>query len=157
MEIVHKLIINCGMTLGAWMRGVIRLMSKNPAAAPVDLCHLDHNAGHIHFKSIGTSFFVSAQLVLMNSFAAFFLRVILDLVVEAVFPVPIRIVPRSQTGIVWNVLEQKTAFCSWRQTSSISGSGMWRPRRHCPWHRCGCPHPLRQQTWSILLRLPSGW
>ncbi len=26
-EIVHKLRINCGMTLGAWMRGVIMLMS----------------------------------------------------------------------------------------------------------------------------------
>jgi hypothetical protein len=42
MEIVHKLRINCGMTLGAWMRGVIRLMSENLAAVPVDLFHFDH-------------------------------------------------------------------------------------------------------------------
>jgi hypothetical protein len=37
MEIVHKLGINCGMTLGAWMRGVIRLMGENPAAVPVEI------------------------------------------------------------------------------------------------------------------------
>jgi hypothetical protein len=39
MEIVHKLRINCGMMIGACMRGVIRLRSKNPAAVPVDLFH----------------------------------------------------------------------------------------------------------------------
>jgi len=32
---VHKLKISCGMMLGVYMRGVIRLMSKNPAAAPI--------------------------------------------------------------------------------------------------------------------------
>jgi hypothetical protein len=37
MEMVHKLRINCGMTLGAWMRGVIRLFNEKPAAVPVDL------------------------------------------------------------------------------------------------------------------------
>jgi len=37
MEIVHKLRINCGMKLGAWMRGVIRLFNEKPAAVPVDL------------------------------------------------------------------------------------------------------------------------
>jgi hypothetical protein len=42
IEIVHKLRINCEMTLGAWMRGVIRLMRENPAAVPVDLFHFDH-------------------------------------------------------------------------------------------------------------------
>ncbi len=37
MEMVHKLRINCGMMLGAWMRGVIRLFNEKPAAVPVDL------------------------------------------------------------------------------------------------------------------------
>ena len=42
---VHKLKISCGMMLGVYMRGVIRLMSKNPAAAPFwhfhfTLCYL---------------------------------------------------------------------------------------------------------------------
>jgi len=32
IEIVHKLRIKCGMTLGACMSGVIRLFSENPAA-----------------------------------------------------------------------------------------------------------------------------
>jgi hypothetical protein len=37
IEIVHKLRINCGMTLGAWMRGVIMLLNEKPATGPVDL------------------------------------------------------------------------------------------------------------------------
>jgi hypothetical protein len=37
IEIVHKLRINCGITLGAWMRGIIRLFTEKPAAVPVDL------------------------------------------------------------------------------------------------------------------------
>ncbi len=37
MEIVHKLRINCGMMLGAWMWGVIRLFNEKPAAVPVYL------------------------------------------------------------------------------------------------------------------------
>jgi hypothetical protein len=41
IEIVHKLRINCGMMLGAWMRCVIRLISENPAAVPVDLFPVD--------------------------------------------------------------------------------------------------------------------
>jgi hypothetical protein len=36
-EMVHKLRINCGMMLGAWMRGVIRLFNEKLAAALVDL------------------------------------------------------------------------------------------------------------------------
>ena len=38
IEMVHKLTINCGMTLGAWMRVVIRLFNEKPAAVSVDLC-----------------------------------------------------------------------------------------------------------------------
>jgi hypothetical protein len=45
MEIVHKLRINCGMTLGAWMRGVIRLINEKKAAVPVDL-FLDFHLSH---------------------------------------------------------------------------------------------------------------
>jgi hypothetical protein len=41
IEIVPKLIINCGMTLGAWIR-VIRLIRENPAAVHVDLFHFVH-------------------------------------------------------------------------------------------------------------------
>jgi len=37
MEMVHKLRINCGMMLRAWMRGVIRLFNEKLAAVPVDL------------------------------------------------------------------------------------------------------------------------
>jgi hypothetical protein len=37
MEIVHKLRINCGMMLGAWMRGVNRLFNEKLAAVPIDL------------------------------------------------------------------------------------------------------------------------
>jgi hypothetical protein len=39
IEMVHKLRINCGMTLGAWMRGVIRLFNENPAAVPGSANH----------------------------------------------------------------------------------------------------------------------
>jgi hypothetical protein len=50
----NKLRINCGMMLGAWMRGAIRLMSENPAAVPVDLFHFDHLLV-THFRPIGMS------------------------------------------------------------------------------------------------------
>ncbi len=46
IEMVHKLRINCGMTLGAWMRGVIRLFNEKPAAVPVDL-FLGYHWSHI--------------------------------------------------------------------------------------------------------------
>ena len=39
IEIVHKLRINCGMTLGAWMSGVIRLFNEKPAAVPGSANH----------------------------------------------------------------------------------------------------------------------
>ncbi len=34
IEMVHKLRINCGMMLGAWLRGVIRLFIEKPAGVP---------------------------------------------------------------------------------------------------------------------------
>jgi hypothetical protein len=48
--------------------------------------------GHIHFRPIGTSLFVSALFVFMNPFPAFILGVVLDLAVEAVLAVPVRVV-----------------------------------------------------------------
>ncbi len=39
LEMVHKLRNNCGMTLGAWVRGVIRLFNENPAAVPGSANH----------------------------------------------------------------------------------------------------------------------
>jgi hypothetical protein len=97
MEIVHKLRINCGMTLGAWMRGVISLMSKNPAAVPVDLflSLLITVAGHIHFRPVGTSSSVSARFVLMDSFPAFVLSVVQYLAIEAVLAIPVGVVASS--------------------------------------------------------------
>jgi hypothetical protein len=49
IEMVHKLRINCRMTLAVWMRGVIRLFREKLAAAPVDLCpavHFCHCLSH---------------------------------------------------------------------------------------------------------------
>jgi hypothetical protein len=49
MEMVHKLRINCGMMLGVWIRGVIRLFREKPAAAPEDLfpaVHCCHCLSH---------------------------------------------------------------------------------------------------------------
>jgi hypothetical protein len=37
IEMVHKLRINCGMMLGAWMRGAS--FNENPAAAPGSVNH----------------------------------------------------------------------------------------------------------------------
>ncbi len=52
-------------------------------------------AGHIHFRPLGTSLFVSA---FKNSFPAFILGVFLDLAVEAVLAVPVRVV--ASTGFI---------------------------------------------------------
>jgi hypothetical protein len=47
-------------------------MSENPAAVPADLWHFDPVAGNVHFWPIGTSLFVSAWFIFMDSFAALF-------------------------------------------------------------------------------------
>jgi hypothetical protein len=39
IEMVHKLRINCGMTLGAWMRGSSGSFNENPAAVPGSAIH----------------------------------------------------------------------------------------------------------------------
>jgi hypothetical protein len=51
--------------------------------------------GHIHFRPIGSSLFVFARFIVFHSLSAFFLRMVLDLAVKAVFPVPVAIVTTS--------------------------------------------------------------
>ena len=53
-------------------------------------------ASHINFRPVGTSLFVFAQFIVFNSLSAFFLGMILDLAVEAVFSVPVSVVSISR-------------------------------------------------------------
>jgi hypothetical protein len=99
MEIVHKLRINCRMMLGACMRDVISLMREKPAAVPVDLFHFDHCCWS--HRPIGTSLSVSAKFIFMDSLLAFFLGVVLDFAIEAVFPIPIGVVSRLELSVTW--------------------------------------------------------
>ena len=46
IEMVHKLRINWGMMLGAWMRGVIRLFNENPAVVPGSVNHCFPSGTH---------------------------------------------------------------------------------------------------------------
>ena len=55
-------------------------------------------AGHIHFWPIGSSLFVFARFIVFHSLPAFFLSVILDFAIEAIFPIPVAVV--SASGIV---------------------------------------------------------
>jgi hypothetical protein len=59
------------MMFGAWMRGGIRLMSKNPAAV-VTFTFLFIFACHIYFRPM----FVFALFVFSDSFPVFFLAVV---------------------------------------------------------------------------------
>jgi hypothetical protein len=52
-------------------------------------------AGHVHFKPMGMSLSVSAQFVYTNPFLTFILGVVLDIAVEAVLSVPVRVVARA--------------------------------------------------------------
>ncbi len=96
MEIVHKLRVNCGMTLGAWMRGVIRLFNENRLLSL--LISFLNFVCHIHFRPIGSSLFVFARFIVFNSLPAFFLSVVLDFAVEAILPVRVPVVLAS--GVV---------------------------------------------------------
>ena len=51
--------------------------------------------GHIHFRPIGSSLFVFARFIVFHSFSAFFLSVVLDFAIKAVFPVSVAIVTTS--------------------------------------------------------------
>ncbi len=53
---------------------------------------------HIHFWPLGTSLFVFAWFIVLDSFSALFLCVILDFAVKAILPVPVPVV--SGSGIV---------------------------------------------------------
>ena len=56
--------------------------------------------GHIHFRPIGSSLFVLARFIVFHSLSAFFLSMVLDLAVEAVFPVAVAIVTTSGVSSV---------------------------------------------------------
>ncbi len=53
---------------------------------------------HIHFRQIGSSLSVFARFIVFHSLPAFFLSVILDFAIKAVFPVPVAVV--SNSGVV---------------------------------------------------------
>ena len=56
--------------------------------------------GHIHFRPIGSSLFVLARLIVFHSFSAFFLRMVLNLAVEAVFSVPVTVITTSDVSLI---------------------------------------------------------
>ena len=52
MEIVHKFKINCGMTLGAFMRGAMTLFNEKPIQLHWDCCFVARYWGYrsrVHF------------------------------------------------------------------------------------------------------------
>jgi hypothetical protein len=58
-------------------------------------------AGHIHFRPISTSLFVSAWFVFSNSPLAFILSMVLDFAVEAVLAIPVGVT--SGTGLALSI------------------------------------------------------
>jgi hypothetical protein len=56
-------------------------------------------AGNVHFRPVDTSLFVSAWFVFMDSLLEFFLSVVLDLAVKAVFPIPIGVASSFWSGL----------------------------------------------------------
>jgi len=80
------------MMLGAWMRGVIRLMRETLLLSLLISFILIIVAGHVHFRPIGISLFVSAWFLFVNPLEAILLGVVLELAVEAVFPVLVGVV-----------------------------------------------------------------
>ena len=61
--------------------------------------------GHVHFRPIGSSLFVLARFIVFHSFSAFFLSVVLDFAVEAVFSVPVTVITTScvpSVGAHWS-------------------------------------------------------
>ncbi len=96
MEMVHKLRFNRGMTLGAWIRGVIRLFNEKRLLSL--LISVLTFICHIHFRPIGASLFVFAWFIVFDSLPAFFLSVVLDFAVEAVLPILVPFI--SISGVV---------------------------------------------------------
>jgi hypothetical protein len=95
---VHKLRINCGMMLGAWMGGVIRLLMKNRLLSL--LISILILVSHLHFWPVGTSLFVFAWFIFSDSFSALFLGMILDFAVEAILPISVPVVSGSGSAAV---------------------------------------------------------
>jgi len=56
MDTVHKLNINWGMTLGAWMRGVIQLFTENPNFAGEGLRFLVYTFGWFQLRRYPTRY-----------------------------------------------------------------------------------------------------
>ncbi len=52
MEIVHKFKINCGMTLGAFMRGAIMLFNEKPNQLHWDCCFVAQYWGYHLWSSL---------------------------------------------------------------------------------------------------------
>jgi hypothetical protein len=52
MEIVHKFKINCGMTLGAFMRGTIMLFNEKPNQLHWDCCFVAWYWGYHLWSSL---------------------------------------------------------------------------------------------------------
>jgi len=139
MEIIHKLRINCGMTLGDWMRGVIRLISENPAAVPVDLFLVDHCCWS-HTLRANRHVLVCLCTV---SFCRFFWNN-LPVCDSGVYSRSSTFHSDWHCSLVWSQREHLcwllemclfSSFCQriWR----IFVFGKWRPP--CP--RCCCPSP----------------
>jgi hypothetical protein len=98
IEIVHKLRISCGMTLGAWMLSG-SLVKNLLLSLELSILRIIV-AGQIHSRPIGMTLFVFIWLLVSDSFKTMFLRVILQLAVETVFAILVGIVAWSGSGFV---------------------------------------------------------
>ncbi len=134
---VHKLRIDCGMTLGAWMSwsslGKTLMLSLLISFKLFTIAV----AGHIQFGPVGTSLFVSAWFIFPDSFLALILGVILDFAVEAVFAIPVCVASGTRTetiaalwcpefcffGLFWNFV--LLLFWNAATSSSSSSASEW--------------------------------
>jgi hypothetical protein len=79
MEIVHKFKINCGMMLGAFMRGAITILMKNRfncTGIAVLLHGIGVIIGGVHFRPVKMSLACDTWYVVIDSLTAFLLGVI---------------------------------------------------------------------------------
>ena len=146
---VHKLKISCGMMLGVYMRGVIRLMSKNPAAAPF---------WHFHFTLCYLSLshtLLASSSVLVCLCMVYFLGFFSGIFCECVS----RICSRNSIIItVWIVIGPSSCsiatamacplvtFSFFCLPLQISGFGRWQWRPQCCL-RNHCWFPPLQLRW----------
>jgi len=90
MEIVHKFKVSCGMTLGACMRGVIKLLNEKPN----QLHYWDHLSTvrvscRIDLWPVQLSFLIDTGLIVFNSFLAFLLGVVQYFAIDTEFTIPV--------------------------------------------------------------------